>query len=347
MRILYLGESSPSSTSRHRADALRRIGCEVVHLNPRDAIAHRDLGLQGALHYRTGYVFTRGLVERWLQAALQGQGRFDACWVDSGEYLGPLAIAQVKRQCGKVVLFNHDDPTGRRDWLRFRTLRAAIPAYDLCLVVRDFNVPEFKAMGARDVMHIWRGYDEVAHRPVDAASPVAPEFVNDVTFIGRQFDGEGRDRLMMTLVEAGLKPAIWGDNWARSAYWRSLQPYWKGASLSGQRYVDALRGAKVCLGMLSKGNRDLHTTRSMEIPAAGGLLCAQRTSEHQALYRENEEAVFWNSDQECADVCVALLKDVERRERIRLAGVARVLANKVGNEDIGRAALQRLGMMYA
>ena len=108
-------------------------------------------------------------------------------------------------------------------------------------------------------------------------------------------------------------------------------------------YVAAIRGAKVCLGLLSKGNRDLHTTRSMEIPYAGGVLCAERTTEHLALYREDEEAVFWTTAEECAEKCLGLLGDDQSRERIRLAGMARVRNNKVGNEDICRQILQAVG----
>jgi spore maturation protein CgeB len=80
----------------------------------------------------------------------------------------------------------------------------------------------------------------------------------------------------------------------------------------------------------------------MEIPYAGGLLCAQRTSEHMALYREGEEAVFWSSPQECADQCKRLLADPALMDRIKQAGRSRVLANRVGNEDICRKALATL-----
>jgi len=121
--------------------------------------------------------------------------------------------------------------------------------------------------------------------------------------------------------------------------WSELKPYWQGPSVSGQDYVDAMRGAKLCIGMLSKGNRDQHTTRTMEIPAAGGLLCAERTAEHQALYREGEEALFWSDANECAAVCKRLLADSARLQSVREAGQRRVLANRVGNEDIGRTVL--------
>lgn len=344
MRVLYLGAKGASSTSRHRADALRRLGCQVDHHDPHDAVAPHTHGLLGALHYRTGYAFTRQLVQRWLAEQLGAAPVYDLCWVDNGEFLGQGSLALLAQRARHVVLFNHDDPTGSRDRLRFLTLRSAIAHYRLCVVVRPFNVDEFKALGARDVIRVWMSYDEVAHRPQDSAAPVADIYRNDVVFIGRCMKGEGRDLLMHTLVTHGIRPAIWGDNWQSSPLWPQLQPYWRGAAVSGQDYVDAMRGAQVCIGMLSKGNRDQHTTRSMEIPAAGGLLCAERTPEHLSLYEEGKEAVFWSSPQECAQRCKALLAQPDWAQGIRQAGMQRLLRNRVGNEDICRAVLARLNL---
>jgi spore maturation protein CgeB len=340
MRVLYLGAKDAASTAKHRADALRRLGCEVVHHDPHEAIADAVRGrLAGALHYRTGYALLRVRVARWVEAVLAQSPAFDLCWVDNGELLSARAVQALRASAGKVVLFNHDDPTGSRDGLRFLTLRGAIPHYSLCVVVREFNVAEFKAMGAQDVIRVWMGYDEVAHRPAEPQRPVAPAFDHDIAFIGRCMKGEGRDLFMLALIRQGLRPAIWGDNWSSSEVWSELKPYWQGPSVSGQDYVDAMRGAKLCIGMLSKGNRDQHTTRTMEIPAAGGLLCAERTAEHQALYREGEEALFWSDANECAAVCKRLLADPARLQSVREAGQRRVLANRVGNEDIGRTVL--------
>jgi spore maturation protein CgeB len=344
MRVLYLGDTNASSTSFHRAQALRRLGCDVDLHDPREAVRAQTQGLLGTLHYRTGYLLTRPVVERWVRSLLAKSHRHDLCWVDGGELLSAAALALIKQHCQHLVLFNHDDPSGSRDKARFMTLRRAIPRYDLCVVVRPMNVVEFKALGAHDVIRVWMSHDEVAHRPLNPDRPVSPQYDNDIVFIGRRMKGEGRDLLMLALLQKGLKPAIWGDNWASSSVWPALQPYWRGDKLSGQDYVDAIRGAKVCIGMLSKGNRDQHTTRTMEIPAAGGLLCAERTAEHQQLYREGEEAVFWSSADECAAHCQFLLANPSRREQIRQAGQRRVLANQVGNEDICRAVFKRLSI---
>jgi spore maturation protein CgeB len=98
---------------------------------------------------------------------------------------------------------------------------------------------------------------------------------------------------------------------------------------------------------LSKGNRDLHTTRSLEIPYAGGLLCAERTEEHEEPYREGVDAVFWSDARECAQICQELLDNPERRRAIAASGAERVCSLKLGNEDIVRNVLGDCGIIMS
>jgi len=334
MRVLFLGAGHPSSTSRHRAEAFRRLGHSVRHLDTIAEFGYRLAGFAGRLHYHTGYRFLRGEVFRWVQDRVLSQNEYDLCWVDGGEMLDPQSVYYLKDRCGRVILFNHDDPTGPRDWRRFHTLREAISSYDICAVVRPVNVHEFKAYGARNVVCVFRTYDEVAHAPPADASPVPAELQSDVCFIGANYKGENRDIFLGHLIDRGINIAIWGDHWERSPIWKKIAPHRRGGSLFGKAYVDAIRGAKVCIGFLARRNRDEHTTRSMEIPFAGGLLCAQRTSEHLSLYEENVEASFWSDWEECAKNCVRLIADEKLRKRIRLAGMERVRRNRVGNEAL-------------
>lgn len=339
MNILFLGAENPSQTSRHRADALRRLGHVVSHLDPSAAFASRLRGNAARFHYHTGYVFLRDAVVNWLKSTSAATPKYDVCFVDGGEMLGSGAIDYLKTRCQKLILFNHDDPTGPRDWRRFRSLRSAIPHYDLCAVVRPFNVPEFHSLGAQKVIHVLRSYDELAHCPPLDNVSVPLDFRSEVTFIGGNIRREGRGEFLAELIKRGLNMSIWGDEWDRSRSWNVLAPHWRGNSLSGAAYVNAMRGAKICLGLLSKRNRDEHTTRSMEIPFSGGLLCAQRTTEHKALYEEGREAVFWSDADECISVCRSLLADEASRTQIKYAGMLRVRQNRVGNEDLCKKLL--------
>lgn len=338
MRILCL--SQVAGTSGHRIGALRRLGHEVIVRDPYQAYSHHLKNRwTGAVHYRTGYSLLQGSIDKWATDVVRSASDINAVWVDHGELFGPKVVSTLQLLGKPVILYNIDDPTGRRDGHRFDSLRRALPHYDLSAVVRKENVSEFRSRGAVRVLLVWRSYDEAAHNPAQAPRPVPARFSCDVSFIGTWMRNEGRDEFLLSLTERGLDVGIWGDRWQKSSLWLRLRPYWRGPNLSGADYVTAIQGAKVCLGLLSKGNRDLHTTRSLEIPYAGGVLCAQRTSEHLALYREDAEAVFWSDVNECAEKCHELLADHERRSRIRVAGMRRVRENGVGNEDICRRVL--------
>ena len=143
-----------------------------------------------------------------------------------------------------------------------------------------------------------------------------------------------RGPFMARLIERGVPLRIFGPRWEKAADYSLLKPHIAGGWVAEEAYAKAVQGAKIAIGMLSKGNEDLHTTRSMEIPAMGVLLCAERTSDHMGMYRDGEEAVFWRDADECADQCLALLADPDRIKAIAEAGHRRVIQNKAFNEPL-------------
>jgi len=344
--ILYFGETSAGSTSLHRANAIRRLGHTVVIKDPFGEFSSDLHSLwPGAIHFRTGYIFLQRKIERWLTTELKREVvKPDLIWVDSGELFGPASLRILKSMNCPIVLYNIDDPTGKRDGRRFASLIKAIAMYDRVVVVRKETEFECKALGAKNVMLVYRSYDEVEHRPFQSIDEIPKDFRSEVAFIGTWMRNEKRDEFLMKLIDEGIPLSIWGNRWEKSPLFSKLKPHLRGPALSGRDYVAAMQGAKICLGLLSKGNRDLHTTRTLETPYAGGLFCAERTSEHQLLYKEGVEAVFWSDAAECARICRQLLDDDGLREKIRLAGMTRVRELKVGNENICESVLNHMSL---
>jgi hypothetical protein len=338
MKILYVG--ADSGTSRHRADAIERLGHEVTFCDMwglgGTGIRH---SLGARIHFHTGYRLVQRQVRRALRNNFENcSTRFDVVWVNNGELIGRRAATILRRLGKRLVLYVNDDPTGGRDGKRFDSLLGAIPEYDLCVVVRQQNVEEFQKEGAKAVHRVFMSYDEVAHRPLEPEERSSSEFASEIAFVGTWMPERGP--LLAALLRERLPVAIWGQRWQRAPEWSTLKAAWRGPSIEGRDYARSISGARICLGMLSKGNRDLHTQRSSEIPYIGGLLCAERTSEHLAMYREGEEAVFWSDAEECVAVCRRLLSDDAERERIRLNGMRRVRELEIGNENIVRQVLE-------
>jgi spore maturation protein CgeB len=334
LSILYIG--SGDGTALDRANALRRLGHRVHHINLRQMLP-RTLWIDRVIWRLGGHLLSPWIL-RSLAPLLRGD-KYDLCYVDGGECVSPSVIKLIRRHAAKVINYNIDDPLGMRDVARFAAYRRSVPFYDLCVVVRSENVVEAQRLGANDVLLVRRSSDEIAHAPRTVSEEDAKRWQADVLFLGTWFPERGP--FLVELIKLGVPLSIRGVKWKKAPEWPILKSYFKGGQLHGDDYALALQCAKVNLGLLSKGNRDLHTTRSLEIPALGGLLCAERTSEHLDMYTEGEEALFWSSAKECAEVCLDILRDDALRARIAAAGRARSIVNGNHNENVMRAIVQR------
>lgn len=336
MRIAYIGVQS--GTTVHRAAALRRLGHEVDHYNPEQHLPQGRLASR--LHWETGGVL---VAERLDRAVLQmiGDREYDVLWVDHGRYVGGTLVRECRRRGMRTVVYNHDDPFGFRDRLSWILYKRTVRDYDLVVVVREPNVREAKKLGARDVLHVWRSADEVAHARQELTPEQEAQYRSDVLFIGMWMPERGP--FFRRLIELGVRPTIIGGRWERAPEWGALQQFVAGGvTNSDMEYAARIQCATVCLGLLSQGNRDLHTTRSLEIPAIGGLFCAKRTSEHLDLYKDGEEAVFWDTPDECAKRSLELLAQPAKAREIAQRGHERCIANGTMNEPVMASILDRL-----
>jgi spore maturation protein CgeB len=327
LSILYLGRDT--GTSRHRALALARLGHSVCVVDPHQFLPRTPF--TGIWTWHTGGLFLEGRIGRQVLAGLPNQN-FDLVFVDSGELIGPSLMTELKNRYGTVINYNLDDPFGTRDGKRWRLYLTALKLYDLIVVVRDCNVPEAYAAGASKVLRVDRTADEIAHKPTGISASESEKWKSEVSFIGTWMPERGS--FMAKLISLGVPLSIYGDRWQKAPEWQDLRAHWRGPGLYDDSYAKVIQCTKVSLGLLSKGNRDLVTQRSFEIPHLAGVLCAERTSEHLKLYDENSEALFWDGPEECAEKCKQLLRDERLRKAIAAAGRERCLRNRTTNQDV-------------
>lgn len=339
MKILYLG--GKDGTAIQRANALVRLGHQVIQVDPNQYVPKGRL--VSRLHQETGGLLIQGKVASSVLEEvhrIDAHPKFDAAWVDGGRYVGPALITSLKRFCSKVINYNHDDPFGNRDRYFWALYRRSAPFYDVLGVVRPINVQEAKANGAKEVVLVKMAADEYAHRPRDISEEDKAKWSSDVLFIGTWMPERGP--FLSELVSKKVPLTIYGDRWQKAQEWPLLQPYWKGSGISNpDDYAKALQCSKIALGILSKGNRDMHTTRSTEIPSVGALLCAERTQEHLEMYQEGVEAVFWSDAKECAEVSLSLLADPDRCLAIAARGQVKARQNGTFNEPSMAKILDR------
>jgi len=325
MDILYVGLDG--GTSGQRIAALRRLGHRVTVFD--QYRAYPDNKFFRYWHMKTALLGLDWLVERYMLSKMRGMS-FELVFVDHGDLISPKVI-QAFRQAGKVVVnYNQDDPYSDRDGRRWRIFLKSLPSYDLVVTTKRYRVEEAKTKGAQRVLAVRSPADELIHRPVELAAGDRAKYNADVVFVGTWMPERGP--VLKRLVERGVPLRIYGERWNKAPEFERLRSHVVMGNLEGVEYAMAISGAKIALGLLSKGYGDLHTTRSVEIPAIGTLFCAERTSEHLAMYKDGEEAVFWDDPDDCADKCLALLADPEQIRKIAAAGLARVHDNGDFNE---------------
>jgi len=328
LSILYLG--THSGTSRHRALSLTRLGHQVQVLNPYGFLPAG--WMMNYWNHHTGALGSGRLVRTRVREAIRNL-KFDLVWVDGGDVISPELVCALKRQARFVINYNVDDPYGTRDSNKWRLYLRSVPHYDLIAVVRDCNIAEAYQAGAKTVLRVDRSSDEVAHAPRKISAADLVKWASEVAFVGTWMPERGP--FLARLVELGVPLSIWGNRWTKADEWPILRRFWRGPGLANEDdYAMALQCAKVCIGLISKGNRDLCTQRSFEIPHLGGVFCAERTREHLALYEEDLEAVFWSDADECADKCKRLLNDEHWRKEVGRRGHLRSLRNGLTNEVI-------------
>ena len=328
MRILYLGDDQPLLTSAQRSAALRRLGHVVTVLNPRAALPPGRV--VGGVSTRLGF----WPFVPWINSMLRrriGSASFDLAWVDCGPELSPGFHRWLRHRGVKILNYNVDDPFGSRDGRKWDLYRRAVRFHDLTVVVRKENVEEARSVGARKVLHVLRSYDPVAHAPLELKEVERAQWTTEVIFVGSWMPERGP--FIVHLLETGVPLTIRGDHWQKAREYQRLRSVIRGPAVYGADYVKAIQCSQVALGLLSKGNRDLHTTRSAEIPFIGGaVFCAERTSEHEAMFRDRGEALFWSSPQECARCCQEAMASPQWRMQMVLAARQRACQLGLSND---------------
>lgn len=337
MRIAYVG--SAQGTSLHRARALGRLGHEVTIIDPWAWLGSSNI--RRRLHFHSGYIGAGFLINRRLFSELNA-AEPDLIWVNQGEFLGPEAVTGMRAFGVPLVNYANDNPFSMENRRRFRLYRRALSLYDLVVTVFAQAVEPAKRCGAKKVIRKYISADEVAHCPRPLDEELRRKYRSEVAFVGTWMKGE-RGPFIAGLIKRGVPVSVWGDRWHRSRDWETIAPHWRGPGVYDEdSYAAILQSAKICLGLVNERSGNLHTDRSLQIPAIGSLLCAKRTSEHLALYREGEEAVFWSDIDECAERCRVLLADDGLRRKIAQRGHERALRNHLFNEAVMAAILAEL-----
>lgn len=261
----------------------------------------------------------------------------DLVWVELGAWLSVRALERIRNSANPLLVHYTPDPAfvTHQSW----RLDAALPLFDLLVTTKAYEVEEYKRRGARAVLLQFPSYDRDVHRPEVPSSEERGRFEADVVFVGSY--APGRETFLAPLSTGEFRLRIWGNYWQRCRDKR-IRRFVEGRGVGGREYALALSCARIGLGLLSPLHPDRSTTRSLEIPACGTFLLAERTQEHQELFREGTEAEFFSGEGELVEKTRRYLRDDEARRRIAAAGLARCESGGYSSRERVRGILAEL-----
>ncbi len=249
---------------------------------------------------------------------------------------------------GPNFVYMNDDMFNARN--QTYTFFGNLPLFDCILTTKSFNVREFLRAGAPLAEYVPNAYDPAIHFPA-APDPIEMKRLQgDVGFLGT-FRRERADFLsMVARCEREFRLNVWGngwrklyraDHWHRRWAWRQLARAVRGDELRGTDMAKAIQANRISLGLLYHENRDLHTSRSFEIPACGGFMLAERTEEHRLYLKEDVEAVYFSSTEEMINKIRFYLAHEDLREKIARAGYRRVIGSHATYVDRAMFAIEQ------
>lgn len=322
-KILFVGDLNEYGRSFQRFRTLKSLGHEVIGIshtlvpwNPRI-----DFNLLEAISWKLKIpVDATGVNKKIKNEVLKN--KFDVVWVEKGNTILPSTLKFIKKHSlgTKLISVSEDDMFAKHNRSIYYAL--GLKHYDVIFTTKVYNLEELKSLGAKRTELFLDAYDEELHKPMKLLEEEKKRFNCDVGAIGA-FEKD-RAVKMLYLAEQGIKITVWGNGWE---YWVEKHPNLdvKNKHLFSEDYSKAICATKINLCFLRKINRDEVTSRSVEIPACGGFMIAERTKRHLEFFKEGKEAEFFGSNEEMLKKIKYYLNNPTEMEKIAMAGYNRCL----------------------
>jgi glycosyltransferase involved in cell wall biosynthesis len=252
----------------------------------------------------------------------------DVLLVYKGVFVRPETLTYARANGCKLMLFYPDVSMTAHG----KNIPNSIPLYDLVFTTKTFGIRDMEEKyGVKNTFFIPHGFDPDIHRQLEISEQEQAIFGCDASFIGTW--SLKKEKWLAHLKESipELKLRIWGDQWNKTTA-DSLKSSVQGRSVVGDLYALAIQCSKINLGILSEqvsgaSSGDLITSRTFHITAASGFMLHERNEESVLYYKEDIEAGFFDGPEELVEKVKKYLHDDAAREKIRIAGHKRALAD--------------------
>lgn len=332
---MYVGAFFEGSTVNHRYSDFSEIFCEIDLVNTNNYFP----------------LFKRGLISVWRKLGFGppfsklynhvfrkiDEFNPEIIFFDKSLYLPPRLLFYLKNKGIFLIHFSNDDQLNSNNQTKFYI--KSISLYDLHITTKSYNVAELLQLKAKKAIFVNNCTSRHFFYPIKLSKADKKEFGADVGFIGT-WEKE-RAQSLFFLAENGLTIRIWGSGWLRKSELNHPNLIIEKKVLWGIDYLKAICSTKININFLRKENRDLQTTRSIEIPACAAFMIAEFSNEHTNLFEENTEAVFFKTNYELLEKVKYYLINETLRETISKNSYDRCIKSNYFYSQLYRNMFQR------
>lgn len=248
---------------------------------------------------------------------------YDYVFIVKGNHVKPSTLKKIKKinKNIKIISWTQDDMFAWHN--RSIYYSRSLKYYDLVVTQKSYNcnAEELPSLGAKKILFQNKSYLPKIHKPYQ--SSLKKEFKHNVLFIGSaEFE---RFEAMNYLAKNGITIKIYGSGWDKSYFQNKAHKnlIFSFKNLINEEYAYAISCSKITLCFLRKKNRDLQTSRTIEIPACGGFMLAERTNEQMQLFKEGVEAEYFDTNNEMMEKIKFYLQNEDKRSEIANKGLLR------------------------
>jgi spore maturation protein CgeB len=302
---LFVGILSHGTTSESQAKWLERLTPEH-HWDKvdTDTVFLQQPRISRSLAFRLRIGPAVQAVNRLVLEQIANPKPYDLIWINKGVLLWPDTVQKLRDRAKHFIYYTPDTAFHQN---KSRFFNRTLHLYDLLVTTKSFEMQEYQRRVAANKLYLTtQGYDPDFHFPTYTAP-------KDMAAVLIGLCEPHRVQCVDALRAAQIKVRIGGKGWEKTIKKYSNDPDFEflGTQVFGDAYSKAIGRSSFGLGLLSKKFPELHTTRTLEIPACGTVLATEKTSETASFFQA-DEALFFRDFSELAEKIRQLIQTPEQ-----------------------------------
>jgi spore maturation protein CgeB len=315
--VLILGSNHPAALELIYSGELTKLGISNKILGIQNIfLAYYTKSVLNKIIFRLGISKIELKIQKIIKAEVL-EFKPKTLLVFKGMEIQPKTLQWIKSKGIQVVNYNPDSPfifSGMGSGNKNVTM--SINLFD-CYFTYDKTIYEELENRAVKSAIIPFGFDSRGFIYKDLTEK---EEVLKLCFLGNA--DKFRIDFLEKLAQRGVKIDLYGENWSAVKLHENISKY---GPRYGLDFWNTLHRYAIQLNLLRPHNLDSHNMRSFDVPGAGGIMLAPRTSDHEAYFTEFSE-VFLFSDLNEAIQHIEFILHLSFSERIKIRQAARLKA---------------------